>query len=52
MEQRDKLGLSPRGKPDHRHYREATDAMDKAQVCAVSGFNAENKVHEINQRVH
>jgi hypothetical protein len=35
MEQRDKLGLSPRGKPDPRHYREATDAMDKVQVCVL-----------------
>jgi len=32
MEQRDKLGLSPRGKRDPRHYAEATDAMDKVQV--------------------
>ncbi|XP_062221126.1 SNAP25 homologous protein SNAP33-like [Phragmites australis] len=32
MEQRDKLGLSPRGKSSNRHYAEATDAMDKVQV--------------------
>ncbi|EES05172.1 SNAP25 homologous protein SNAP33 [Sorghum bicolor] len=32
MEQRDKLGLSPRGKRDPRHYAEATDAMDKVQI--------------------
>ncbi|GJN21202.1 hypothetical protein PR202_gb08661 [Eleusine coracana subsp. coracana] len=32
MEQRDKLGLSPRGKPDPRHYGEATSAMDKVQL--------------------
>ncbi|WVZ75181.1 hypothetical protein U9M48_023263 [Paspalum notatum var. saurae] len=32
MEQRDKLGLSPRGKRDPRHYAEPTDAMDKVQI--------------------
>ncbi|KAL6634486.1 hypothetical protein ACP70R_027157 [Stipagrostis hirtigluma subsp. patula] len=31
IEQRDKLGLSPRGKSD-RHYAEANNAMDKVQV--------------------
>lgn len=40
MEQRDKLGLSPRGKPD-RHYGEATSAMDKVQVCGDHGINAD-----------
>ncbi|KAL6899147.1 hypothetical protein ACP4OV_005805 [Aristida adscensionis] len=32
MEQRDKLGLSPRGRSQDRHYAEATNAMDKVQV--------------------
>jgi len=32
MEQRDKLGLSPRGKNANRQYGEATSAMDKVQV--------------------
>jgi synaptosomal-associated protein 25 len=32
MEQRDKLGLSPRGKDTNRHYGEANSAMDKVQV--------------------
>jgi len=31
MEQREKLGLSPRGK--NRQYAEPTSAMDKVQVC-------------------
>jgi hypothetical protein len=38
MEQRDKLGLSPRGKGNTRHYGEATSAMDKVQVCALSAL--------------
>jgi len=32
MEQRDKLGLSPRGKGNTREYGEATSAMDKVQL--------------------
>ncbi|CAN6272895.1 unnamed protein product [Urochloa humidicola] len=32
MEQRDKLGLSPRGKNSNRHYGEANSAMDKVQI--------------------
>uniref|UniRef100_A0ACD5Z521 Uncharacterized protein n=1 Tax=Avena sativa TaxID=4498 RepID=A0ACD5Z521_AVESA len=32
MEQRDKLGLSPRGKGNTRNYGEATSAMEKVQV--------------------
>jgi hypothetical protein len=34
MEQRDKLGLSPRGKGNTRNYAEPTSAMDKVQVGA------------------
>ena len=36
MEQRDKLGLSPRGKNANRQYGEATSAMDKVQVRQCS----------------
>ncbi|KAF7024955.1 hypothetical protein CFC21_037213 [Triticum aestivum] len=32
MEQRDKLGLSPRGKGNTREYGDATNAMDKVQL--------------------
>ncbi|KAF8686670.1 hypothetical protein HU200_043501 [Digitaria exilis] len=32
IEQRDKLGLSPRGKNSNRHYGEADNAMDKVQI--------------------
>ncbi|KAG2651326.1 hypothetical protein PVAP13_1NG280100 [Panicum virgatum] len=40
MEQRDKLGLSPRGKNANRQYGEATSAMDKVQAKRSAGSSA------------